>query len=117
MIHLMTSYPVPNVYSTFVSMPSSLWFFCRTCWRASWIFCWSFSTFTFSWSQDRSKHTHRHEDDSLSHIRSELSQQIILKVNKGLWVIYGYALTQSPAHLQTSTRRQRTGRSRLQRGA
>lgn len=39
---------------TFVSIPSSLWFFCRTCWRASWIFCWSFSTFTFSWSQDRS---------------------------------------------------------------
>lgn len=39
---------------TFVSIPSSLWFFCKTCWRASWIFCWSFSTFTFSWSQDRS---------------------------------------------------------------
>lgn len=39
---------------TFVSIPSSLWFFCRTCWSASWIFCWSFSTFTFSWSQDRS---------------------------------------------------------------
>lgn len=41
---------------TFVRIPSSRWFFCRTCWRASWIFCCSFSIFTFSWSHERSKH-------------------------------------------------------------
>lgn len=41
---------------TFVSIPSSRWFFCRTCWSASWIFCCSFSIFTFSCSHERSKH-------------------------------------------------------------
>lgn len=45
-----------SMIHTFVRIPSSRWFFCRTCWSASWIFCWSFSIFTFSWSHERSKY-------------------------------------------------------------
>lgn len=50
---------VDTLHISFVRIPSSRWFFCRTCWRASWIFCCSFSIFTFSCSHERSKREKR----------------------------------------------------------
>lgn len=58
---------------TFVRIPSSRWFFCRTCCRASWIFCCSFSIFTFSCSHERSKH----EKTKLSVLPSPLHQTLV----------------------------------------